>query len=180
MLKTPGGRRGVRPCGFSLIINRDGLLVCPCERLASCPAGFTCSPKCFTSKADKMHCGHAPAELATGLTNLTLEPPLIHLHTVLFLFLQILPSVTCFQRSSFQATAMFGLLLFVWWEDGKSCKMATVKMTLTSECSSFSFPFFPAINAKIHGGLHRIRYFCIKFSAQKLILNSTATSSPPT
>lgn len=78
-------KRLKKPYGFPLIIKRDGLLVSPCERLASCPAGFTCSPKCFTSKTQEMHCGHMPAELEQGLQTYTLLTH-IHLHKIFFPF----------------------------------------------------------------------------------------------
>lgn len=73
--------------GFPLIIKRDGLLVSAWERLASCPAGFTCRPKCFTSKTHEIHCWHAPADLERGSETYTCANPHSHILRSSFLFL---------------------------------------------------------------------------------------------
>lgn len=114
MLKTWWGRRvEVQLCGLSLIINRDVLLVCPCEWLASCPAGFIWSPECCTSKPGKMHSRNT---VITRLTSLPCEPSLIHLHTIVFLFLLVLPSVTYSDQ------------VFKWQRCLALCKMTMMKI----------------------------------------------------
>lgn len=61
--------------GFPLIIKRDKLLVSAWERLASCPAGFTHRPNCFTSKTHEIHCRHVPADLEQGSETYTCANP---------------------------------------------------------------------------------------------------------
>lgn len=73
--------------GFPLIIKRDGLLVSAWERLASCPAGFTHRPKCFTSKTHEIHRWQAPADLERGSETYTGANPHSHFLRSFFLFL---------------------------------------------------------------------------------------------
>lgn len=105
-----GAGGGVRPCGFSLIINRDGLLVCPCEQLATCPAGFICSPKRFTWKGRQ----NAKWPNASRMSN---QASKSHAWAVphSFKYSLILFALKCSQVSL--TVAVFGFVPFVLWED---------------------------------------------------------------
>lgn len=55
--------------GCPLIIKRDGLLVSACETLVSCPAGFTCTHKCFHFKDTQDSPPACASRSATRLRN---------------------------------------------------------------------------------------------------------------
>lgn len=76
----------LKTCGCPLIIKRDGLLVSACERLASCPAGFTCRPKYFTSKTHEIHHRHEPADLERSSETYTCANPHSHLLCSFFIY----------------------------------------------------------------------------------------------
>lgn len=142
---------GVWPCHTSLIVNRDGLLVCPCERLATCPAGFICSPKRFTSKGRQN--AQWPNDSGTSIQAYKSHTwPLPHS------FENSLIQVTYSRKFWFCSPSLVGGLKN--WQIAALRKMNVMKITVTFECVCFFFSLLPCDKRWDSQGLHVILRSC--------------------